>query len=242
MSNEKTKTKIVKKRRLKIKGVLILALFFLIIYSSINALIKVDISAVSVVGNEFLKDADVIKQAGFNNATKFLGFKSKTVCEKLKENPLISTCNIKRKIDFKVEIIIKENRPLFYYSSESATVLSDGSRLEGTNTYGIPTLINLTTEEELNEFIDGLSEVRSDIIRSIGEIEYAPSITSQGVYIDKERFVLSMNDGNTIYINNRHLDVLNRYDKIFASLGEKKGYLYFDADYGNYPFIEYGDE
>ena len=142
-----------------------------------------------------------------------------------------------------MEIELEENVPLFYYSPESSIVLSDGTKMSsGGNSYGIPTLINHTDEEVLKEFIAGLSEVKSDIIRSISEIEYAPSASKDGVYIDKERFIMMMNDGNTVVINNRKLNALNYYDTIYASIGNKKGTFNFDCDFDNYLFTEYEAE
>lgn len=241
MKKENVKTITKKKRKLKLKGVLFLVCLFAAIIFTGYMLLDVDLKIVKVNGNDFLKDSDIIKLAGFNNKTKFFQFSSKEICNKIEEDPFVSTCKIVRKLGFKVEINIEENSPLFYYSIEDATVLSDGTRLAGKTVAGVPTMINLTTEKVLTKFIAGLSLVRSDIIHSISEIEYSPSISSTGIYIDEERFVLSMLDGNTIYINNRNLDVLNRYDTIYASLGDKKGTLYFDCDFGNYPFTEYGE-
>lgn len=241
MEKKSVKTRVKKKVRLKIKGVLLLACIVIVLIFLVTELLKVNVTTVKVTGNDYLKDAEIIKLAGFNNETKFFEFRKKEVCENLQKNALVSTCKIKRKWNLQIEIEITENVPLFYYANESAVVLSDGTRMSNENIYGLPTLVNLTTEKVLNEFIDGLSKVKSDIIHSISEIEYSPSISASGVYIDEERFILSMIDGNTIYINNRNLDVLNRYDTIYATLGDKKGILNFDCDFGNYPFTEYGD-
>ena len=54
--------------------------------------------------------------------------------------------------------------------------------------------------------------------------------------------MMTMNDGNIVYINNRNIKVLNKYEKIYASIGNKKGYFNFDADYDNYYFQEFGEE
>ncbi|HBA37608.1 MAG TPA: hypothetical protein DCY94_02700 [Firmicutes bacterium] len=241
MSEKQVKTKRKVKRRLKVKGVLFLLVLFLVFFLSIKMILKLNIVTVVVTGNNYMKDSEIIKSAGFANETKIFGFKSKDVCNELLKNELIATCKIERKLDLKVEIKITENVPLFYYTSESSVILSNGGRVKEMSIPGIPTLINLTTEKVLNEFIAGLSDVKSDIIRSISEIEYSPSVADNGTFIDEERFILSMTDGNTVIINNRHLDVLNHYDTIYATLGDRKGTLNFDCDFGNYPFTEYGE-
>ncbi len=203
-----------------------------------KGLLKVDVSAVKVVGNEYVKDTQIIKSAGFNENVSFLGFNAKEVCEKITEDPLINSCKIKRKLDFKIEIIVEESIPLFFYIPENAIILSDGGRIAGMNLYGLPTLVNFVPEDVLSEFITRLAEIDSDIIRSISEIEYSPTSNDNGTYIDKERFVFDMNDGNTVIINNRKMSVFNHYKKVYASI-DKKGIYNFDCDFDNYLFTEY---
>lgn len=241
MSNESVKTKKVVKRRLKFKGVLILALVLAGFVLLVKALLKVEVRSIDVTGNNYLKDSEIIKSAGLNNSVEFLKVRSKNVCTNLKENALVSTCKLKHKLDFSIEIIIEENIPLFYYNNDASIVLSDGTRSESDMVAGIPRLINYVPEDVLVEFISGLAKVKDDIIHSISEIEYSPSMSKDGKPIDNERFVLSMNDGNTIYINNRRMSNLDYYEKIYASLGDKKGTFNFDCDFDSILFKEYGE-
>ena len=238
MSENKTKTKKVVKRRLKIKGVFILTLFLAIVFFSIEMLLKVNIGNVTVQGNNYLKDSEIIKEAGLNEDKTYFSFNTTSACNKLKNNPYVKTCKFKRSLSFNLEIQITENAPLFYYQTESKIVLSDASRIDG-EAKGLPILINYTTEDVLNEFITRLSKIKSDIIYSISEIEYSPSTSEDGTPIDSKRFMLLMNDGNTVYINNKRMDTLNHYDTVFATIGDKKGIINFDWDFGNYGFTEY---
>ncbi len=239
--NNGVKTKKVVKRRLKLKGALFLLCLVLILFFGIKTALKIEVSSVDVEGNKYLKASEVIKLGRFNTKTYYFRFSGGKACKSIKNNPLISTCKIKRKMGFKVEIDITENTPLFYYSTDSEVVLSDNTRVKDESITGIPMLINMVPKDILDEFASGLSKIDNDIIRSISEIEYTPSMSKDGKYIDKERFVLSMNDGNTIYINNTHLDTLSHYKKVYASIGDKKGTFEFDCDFGNYLFTEYGD-
>lgn len=241
MENSAKKTKKVVKRRLKIKGVLFLACLFFVGYLIVAFLLNIEVQAVYVEGNTYLKDSQIIKATGLNDDVAFLGFRSKTACESALEDPFIRSCKIKRRWNFKVEIIIEENVPLFYYAPQNAIVLSDGSMESDKGSFGVPTLVNMVPEKVLNRFITGLSKVKSDIIRSISEIEYSPTMASNGVYIDEERFIMSMNDGNTVYINNRKLSVLNIYDTIYASIGDKKGIFNCDCDEDTCIFTKYGE-
>jgi len=242
MKESKPKTKTIKRRRLKLKGVFLLAAILAATVFSIKLLLKVDVRNVSVEGNTLIKDSEIIKELGLNKKSKFLTLNVSKTCNQIKQNPLIKTCKIKKKINFTLKIVIEENNPLFFYSNESKLILSDGSKVDQLYSHSIPTLINYVPDKILEEFIAGLNEVDSDIIHSISEIEYSPSANEDGTYIDEKRFMLLMNDGNTIYINNKNLNILNYYKKIYASIGDKKGIYNFDCDFDNYLFKEYGEK
>lgn len=236
--NTRATTKKRVKRRLRWQGVFFLALVAAGIFMAIKGLTKVNISTVKVSGNEYVKDAQIIKSAGLNDAVSYLGFDAKEICASVMDDSLINSCKIKRKWGFTIEIIVEERKPLFFYLSDNAIVLSDKERITGTNIYGLPTLVNYAPEEVLNEFINELSKIDNDIVRSISEIEYSPTTADNGTYIDKERFIFDMNDGNTVIINNRKMSVFNHYKKVYASI-DKKGVYNFDCDFDNYLFTAY---
>ena len=68
--------------------------------------------------------------------------------------------------------------------------------------------------------------VNKDILLQISEINYLP------VNVDKERFYLSMNDGNYVYITLTKIKRLNKYGEIKEELQGKNGIVYLDS--GNY--------
>ena len=68
--------------------------------------------------------------------------------------------------------------------------------------------------------------VDEEIIYMISEIKYDPN------NIDKERFLITMNDGNYVYITLYKITSINEYIKILSTLNGKKGTLYLDS--GNY--------
>ena len=63
------------------------------------------------------------------------------------------------------------------------------------------------------------------------KIEYEPYKSATGEIIDENRFKLSMNDGNTVYIDTANIKRLNQYLEIYASLNMEtvKGVLYLDT-------------
>ena len=49
-----------------------------------------------------------------------------------------------------------------------------------------------------------------------------------------------MNDGNTVLTNSKNVDVLNKYNDIYASLGDKRGIINLDSgEVNNLVFIPY---
>ena len=240
MNDTNVQKKIIKKRRLNIKRAFILALVIFIIGGILYYAFKLNVSSVTVSGANYISDSEIIKASNILNK-KFLMVTSHQACKNIKNNDLINTCKIKKSWWLKINIIVTENKPLFIYKENGSVMLSNGSQTKK-SIYGIPTLINYVPKKVLSKFIKGLTQIDDDIIQSISEIEYAPSLNEDGSLIDEERFMMTMNDGNVVYINNRNLKVLNKYEKIYASIGNKKGYFNFDADYDNYFFQEFGKE
>lgn len=239
MNKKQVKTKKVVKRRLNIKRVFLLVVIVYLLFTLAQELLKVDISNVTVTGNNYVSDSVIIKLAHLNEDVAYLRINTKEACDNIKKISLIDSCKIKRGLNWKLEIQVTENSPVFFYSNNNRLVLSNGEMIEEANTYAVPILINYVPENVLKKFIDGLKSIKSDIIRSISEIEYTPSVNNDGTYIDEERFMLSMNDGNIVYVNIRNLSILGIYDKIYASIGDKKGYYNFDCDFDNYIFKEF---
>ena len=88
-------------------------------------------------------------------------------------------------------------------------------------------LVKITTFAILfKKFLKKFNLVDKDTLLNISEIKYEPND------IDKERFLLSMNDGNYVYVTMSKFNAINNYLEISKTLGEKNGILYLD--YGNY--------
>ena len=239
MSNKKVKKQTKKKRRLNLKRVFLLVLVILILVFATKYAYKINISNVQVIGNNNVLDNKILKLASLDKKTSFLGLNKDDTCKKILTEPLIATCKITKKINLKIVIEVSENYPLFYYNDTHKLVLSNGVEYDAPNTYGVPNLINYVPTRILSLFVDGLKDINSDIIRDISEIEYTPSLNSDGTYIDEERFMLSMKDTNIVYVNIKNINILNSYNKIYASNGDKKGIYNLDSDYGIYYFKEF---
>ena len=231
------KTKKVHKKKLKVKAFIVFVCIVFFIILGIYCLYDMPSRNISVASNDYLSTAYVLKEMKLTEGAPFFRTTS-LACRKLK-SPLIKDCHVKHNSDLTLTIEIEENKPLLFYNKDNKLILADGEMVDIDNTFGVPTLINYVPTKTLNKFVDGLKDIKSDIIRSISEIEYSPSRNGEGDFIDSGRFMLSMNDGNTIYINIKHINVLNSYEKVYSSVKDRKGTYYFDCDFNNYYFEEY---
>ena len=117
---------------------------------------------------------------------------------------MIEKVKIKKGLNRAVTIEVTEATPFFVYKNK--VILSDGNEVNNNN-YELPIVINTLSN---------------------AIIEYVPND------IDKERFLITMNDGNYVYITLYKMTSINEYIKIISNkeIENKKGILYLDS--GNY--------
>ena len=68
-----------------------------------------------------------------------------------------------------------------------------------------------------------MSSLDYDTIKRISEIKYDPN------EVDEERFLLTMSDGNYVYLTLEKFEVINNYVDIIKTFNNKKGILYLDS-------------
>ncbi len=218
-----------KKKKLNIIKLLVFILIFYIIIYSIYSLLNMKIRNIVIKGNTYLKDYEIIEQANIKDYPPMLTLNKNKTINKLKELDLISDATIKKFFDFTLTIEIVEKKIILEYDNNY--YLSDGSKIKGSY-LGTPTLVNYVPEGTLKKFLNEMGKLDYDIINSISEIEYSPTKNSDGNITDEDIFIFKMNDGMIVYISTDKIDIMNKYQKIYASLGDKKGILHLDK--GNY--------
>lgn len=232
------KKKLVKKRRLKWKSILKLLSIIALISLVIFALLQIKTKRIIIKGNNYVTDNEIIEASGYKYYPKLSLYTSETIKNNLLSLPLLASVNIKKTVLGSLIITVKENKPLFYNRNSSKLVLSDKKEITSTNLYGVPVLVNSVPNTYYERFIEKLNTIDENVLKLISEIEYDPW-KSNDVLIDETRFILRMNDGNTVYVNLIHLDKLNNYIEIFASLENKKGILYLDSSSDKISFSLY---
>lgn len=218
-----------KKKKLNIIKSLVFILIFYIIIYSIYSLLNMKIRNIVIKGNTYLKDYEIIEQANIKDYPPMLTLNKNKTINKLKELDLISDATIKKSFDFTLTIEVVEKKIILEYDNNY--YLSDGSKIKGSY-LGTPTLVNYVPEGTLKKFLNEMGRLDYDIINSISEIEYSPTKNSDGNITDEDIFIFKMNDGMIVYISTDKIDIMNKYQKIYASLGDKKGILHLDK--GNY--------
>lgn len=206
--------------------ILTLYLFIMAFYYCFNLPIK----SIVIKGNTNTLDEEIIKLGNINSYNKILGLNTKKVKNDIMENKAITSVKIKKQLNGTLLINVKEQNILFYNLLNKVYVYENGKISENvSNKLGIPTLINYTPSDIYDNLIKKLNNINIDILKKVSEIEYSPDIKNEKV-IDKNRFLLRMNDGNYIYINLANMNNLNKYEEIYATLDEKqKGILNLDS-------------
>ena len=213
-------------RKFNVKKFLIFIIFLIIIGIFVKYLLNIRVKNIIVLNNSFYNDEEIIETSELDNYPKIIFTSKNKIKKRLKKLDLIEDVKVKMKYNSTIEMDVKEKKVLYYDRANEKYMLSDGSKIELENISGIPTLINYIPSEVEEKFIKEFKKIDIDIISLISEIEYDKTA------YDNERFLLTMNDGNQVYINNSRLNSLNKYIEIVRNLDNKKGILYLDT--GNY--------
>ena len=218
-----TKRKI---KKFNLKKFLIFLILFIVIAIILRIFLNMKLKNIIVLNNSYYNDEEIIETAGLDNYPKFFLINKKKIVKKLKKLDLVEDVKVTKKYGYIIELDIKEKKILYYDRSNNVYKVSDDNNYELNNIKGIPTLINYIPADIAKKFVKEFMKIDSNVISLINEIEYDKTA------YDSERFLLTMNDGNTVYINISRLHLLNKYIDIVKKLDNKKGILYLDS--GNY--------
>lgn len=216
----------VKKKKLKIKNIFIMLLFLTIIGFGIYFFTLIPVRSIYVNGNTYYTDDEILNMTKLNEKPSFVFTNSYMINEKVKKDKLIKNIEIKKNLALEFIITVNENKVLCFDKSKNKSILSNGDKVDYYNEK-YPTLINDIPDEKVyNKFVKKMNKVDDKMLNIISEIKYDPNT------IDKERFLVSLSDGNYVYLTLSKFNKINGYYKIYKTLGGKNGILYLD--YGNY--------
>jgi len=210
-----------KKRKVKTKSIIVLLIVITSLLLIVSFMMDIKINNVVVKGNILLTDYEIIEKAKLEDYPSSLKNSSQTIKKTLEKDIYIKKAKVyKRWID-KVVIEVEENLPLFYYLPSKKTILAN--KEETDENFPIPTVINYVPDKIYTSLLQKICDTNYDIIKRISEIKYDPN------EVDDERFLLTMNDGNYVYITLDKFEKISKYLEIIKSFDNKKGTLYLDS-------------
>lgn len=212
----------IKKKKYKIKYQNLIICFFIVylFFVLIINFFSQNISNIYIINNNFLSDQEIIELADIENYPNTFKNSSKKIKSKLEDDIYIKSVNVYKRNITEVYIEVEENRPLFYRESINKTILLDGKKVD--EKLNVPILINYVPDTIYEKFVSKISNVDISILNHISEIEYNPN------GVDDERFLLTMTDGNYVYLTLYKFDKINNYIDIIKNF-DKKGILYLDS-------------
>lgn len=220
---KQTQTRTKKRKRLKIRyGRIFIALILLAlaIYLFFHV-VGFNIKNIYISGNNYLSDQEIIEIAGIENYPSTFSALCIPTKQKLEDNVMITKASVTKKGLFEIHITVTENKPLFYNKTVGKTVLTTADELE--LSYPVPVLLNYVPDKIYKRFITKMKLIDEEILNRISEIEYKPN------EVDKYRFLLTMQDGNYVYLTLGKFANINNYIEIIRKFEQKKGVLYLDS-------------
>lgn len=218
--------KLVKKKKLRVFRLLLVILILGVISFLIYLYLDTNIKNIIIKGTTYLNDDYIIELAQLDDYPSFYYTTSHKIKNKLEKSPYIKKAEVKKSIGHIVTINIEENRILFDYAANNKLILENKKEIEKNefiNTQRVPRLMNYVPDKKYEKLIKGILKVDKDILGKVSEITYLPTD------YDKDRFLLYMTDGNSVYITLTKLKMINYYNKVLTQLSGKKGILYLDS-------------
>lgn len=222
---KKEEKKEVVKRKFKFTKALIVFLILYLFCFFVYKAFTFKITNIFILNNSYLTDQEVIDDANLRNYPSFMLTSKRKIKNNLLKNDMVKNVTVTKKLFGKIYIDITESIPLFYDENSNKTILENGKEID-TDKYIISSLKSSLDSDMLEKLVNKYIDVNDEVRLMISEIKYVPND------IDKERFILTMNDGNYVYVTLYKMSSINEYIKILTTLENKKGILYLDS--GNY--------
>lgn len=222
--------RLVKKTKINILNILIVLSVLIGLSFCVYLAFQIKTKNIIIDGNEYLNDDYIINLAGIYDYPKFITFNRGKACERIKKSDYISSCSIKKKFGFILEVDVIENRALFYDTNSDKYVLENKEKSLNNYSFRVPRLLNYVPDKKYDKFITSMSKINKESLSLISDIEYKPND------YDKDRFLLYMDDGNMVYLTLTKFKMINLYKDVVPQLEGHKGILYLDS--GNHFIIK----
>lgn len=217
--------KIKKKKRLKLIPFLLFVLVIAATFFLVDVLLDTRVENIIIKGNKIVTDQQIIDEAGLSNYPSFYKTTSYNIKKALEKNSFIKEVKIKRSFYHVITIEVSEYKVLLKKETTGKLVLENMNEVTTDQEipYTVPRLVNDVPKDKYSKLLKNLLKVKRSVRSSISEFYYDPN------EFDKDRFLLYMDDGNSVYLTLTKFRMINYYNDVLPQLDGKKGILYLDS-------------
>lgn len=215
--------KIVKRKKLRVFRLLLLLFVIAIISFFVYLYVTTNTQNIIIRGNNYISDEEVLQETDLKNYPSFILTMPSKIQKKLAKNEYIKSVKVRRKFYHTFEITIKEYDVLFKNDTLNKYVLDNKKEIMSDLEFRVPRLVNYTPDKKYSSLIENMKSVDKSILGKISEISYQPN------EFDKDRFLLLMDDGNSVYLTLTKFEMINYYNEVLGQLEERRGILYLDS-------------
>ena len=218
-------TKINKKKRLKLIPFLLFVLVIAATFFLVDVLLDTRVENIIIKGNKIVTDQQIIDEAGLSNYPSFYKTTSYNIKKDLEKNSFIKEVKVKRSFYHVITIEVSEYKVLLKKETTGKLVLENMNEVTTDQEipYTVPRLVNDVPKNKYSKLLKNLLKVKRSVRSSISEFYYDPN------EFDKDRFLLYMDDGNSVYLTLTKFRMINYYNDVLPQLDGKKGILYLDS-------------
>ena len=218
-------TKIKKKKRLKLIPFLLFVLVIAATFFLVDVLLDTRVENIIIKGNKIVTDQQIIDEAGLSNYPSFYKTTSYNIKKALEKNSFIKEVKVKRSFYHVITIEVSEYKVLLKKETTGKLVLENMNEVTTDQEipYTVPRLVNEVPKNKYSKLLKNLLKVKRSVRSSISEFYYDPN------EFDKDRFLLYMDDGNSVYLTLTKFRMINYYNDVLPQLDGKKGILYLDS-------------
>ncbi len=215
--------KIVKRKKLRVFRLLLLLFVIAIISFFVYLYVTTNTQNIIIRGNNYISDEEVLQETDLKNYPSFILTMPSKIQKKLAKNEYIKSVKVRRKFYHTFEITIKEYDVLFKNDTLNKYVLDNKKEIKSDLEFRVPRLVNYTPDKKYSSLIENMKSVDKSILGKISEISYQPN------EFDKDRFLLLMDDGNSVYLTLTKFEMINYYNEVLGQLEGRRGILYLDS-------------
>ena len=215
--------KIVKRKKLRVFRLLLLLFVIAIISFFVYLYVTTNTQNIIIKGNNYISDEEVLQETDLKNYPSFILTMPSKIQKKLAKNEYIKSVKVRRKFYHTFEITIKEYDVLFKNDTLNKYVLDNKKEIMSDLEFRVPRLVNYTPDKKYSSLIENMKSVDKSILGKISEISYQPN------EFYKDRFLLLMDDGNSVYLTLTKFEMINYYNEVLGQLEGRRGILYLDS-------------